>query len=111
MSKKLVLKVGDLKEKKIEEIKAHIGDYWHEGMRDDTLAELAPFPAKVRVDEVLDEIFGDDKRDVAAKVFKGMTEEEKDKVRKKGLAIGHDCYNCEDTSCVLHPDYTKPTSH
>lgn len=42
----VTVKVSDLQPEKVEEIRVHLGEYWHEGMLDNVIFEVGNEPNK-----------------------------------------------------------------
>lgn len=109
--KKVTVLLGDVKEEKVAEIRALMGDKWDDRMLTAEAFEVQDPKYKKDslsglLDGLLEALLGG-KSSVSEEAFLNMEEEEKEKVRKVGLTRGHDCYNCEKTDCVLHPDFVR----
>ena len=116
---KVVVLLGDIKQEKIDEIKELIGDKWDDRMLDFEAFEVQDPKYKataLRAELIglIDKVLKGSSKELAKAEFGMLSEAEKAKVREGGKSFGHDCPNCDDLTCFMHPDYKEggdETSH
>jgi len=113
MKDRVVVKVADIKEEKIAEIKEFMGPAWDEEMRDIEIFEMRPpEKAKEGLSGLIDELLSllskkpENRKEEALEKWGGMSEAEKDDFRDwLRREHGHECSECSKVECPIHPDH------